>query len=165
MRRNRAHFNLPEGRGAAMYIELSIDGVTVINAELDLPTLVRRLQEAEECGLWLSAPLTFDQAKDLVSRLDTRTLELVRQTVFRGRVITWPNAMEICGITTGGFHEFDREWLNPLDRMVETVRDGEPGVLISWVPDTPEWHSEDRKDLKFYIDGPALKALRKVLIG
>ena len=48
-----------------MHVGLRIDGVTIVDGELDLHSLVIRLKEAEEYGLWLCTPLTFEQAQDL----------------------------------------------------------------------------------------------------
>lgn len=148
-----------------MHIDLRIEGVTVVNGELELHSLIKRLQEAEEYGLWLCTPLTFEQAKDLVSRLSPEALELVRQIVLRGGSITWPNVMKICRISTGGFPEFFFQWHEPLTRSVATVTGRTSGELVAWIPDTPEWDTDDCKDVKFYIDGPALKSLRQVFLG
>ncbi len=148
-----------------MHIELRVEGITVVDGELDLRSLIERLEELEDYGLWSSAPLTFEQAKDLVSHLDVRSLELVRQIVLRGGSITWPHVKRICGIVTGSFYDFERDWLTPLCGLVLKVRGEVPSELITWIPDGPEWSSEGMKDVKFYIDGPALRSLRTVLLG
>ncbi|PVE20641.1 hypothetical protein DC522_31070 [Microvirga sp. KLBC 81] len=148
-----------------MHIELHIDGVTVVDGELDLRSVINRLEEAEEYGLWASSPLTFDQAKELLIRLDTRTLELVRQIVLRGGSITWPHAAQICGIPDEDYDAFYREWVKPLNRVVATVRGEEDSVLIAWRPDQGDWESDAEGNTRFDIDGQALKSLRKVLIG
>lgn len=148
-----------------MHIELRIEGITVVDEDLELGPLISRLQEAERCGLWFSAPLTFEQAKNLVSRLDATTLELVRQIVLRGGSITWPQAAKICGIVSGDFNEFETIWLEPLNRVVEAVSGGERGRLITEDPNDPAWDTGDMKDVKLDIDGPTLRSLRKVLLG
>ena len=148
-----------------MHVDLRIDGVTIVDGELDLHSLIIRLQEAEEYGLWLCTPLTFEQAQDLVSRLSPEMLELVRQVVLRGGSITWPNVMKICRIGIGGFHEFLFQWHLPLKQLVGTVTGRNTGELVTWIPDALEWDSDGCKDVKFYIDGPALTSLRQVLLG
>jgi hypothetical protein len=92
-------------------------------------------------------------------------LELVRQVVLRGGSITWPNVMKICRIGIGGFHEFLSQWHLPLKQLVETVTGRNSGELVAWIPDGPEWDSDGCKDVKFYIDGPALKSLRQALLS
>jgi hypothetical protein len=148
-----------------MHIELRVEGITVVDGELDLHSLISRLREAVEYGLWSSSPLTYDQAKDLLIRLDTKTLELVRQIVLRGGSITWPHVAEICGIPTEDYDEFYNEWVKPLNRVVATVRGEEPSALIGWFPGQGDWETDDEGNIRFDIDGPALRSLRKVLIG
>ncbi len=149
-----------------MHIELRIEGITVVDDELELHSLIERLEEAEEQGLWSSPPLSFEQAQDLVSRLDTTTLELVRKIVVRGGSISWSLAMQTCGNFKGILGEFETKWLEPLSRMTGAVRQNPPEMLIHWMVPGPESKmSEDVDAMKFCIDGPALRSLRKVLIG
>jgi hypothetical protein len=157
-------FTSPEERGDTMHIELRIDGVTFIDSKLDFRSLITHLEAADEIGPWASDPLTTDQAKDLLSRLDPKQLELVRQIVLRGGSIAMPEIAKVCGITTGDLDTFASYWLLPINRIVETIRGGASCTLIAWKPDRPDWGNEACQDIKYYIDGPALQSLTKALL-
>jgi len=157
-------FTTLEERGETMHIELRIDGVTFIDSKLDFRSLITHLEAAEEIGPWASDPLTMDQAKDLLIRLDPKQLELVRQIVLRGGSIAMPEIAKVCGITTGDLDTFANDWLPPVNRIVETVRGGDSRTLINWKPDRPDWGNEAWEDIKYYIDGPALQSLTKALL-
>ncbi len=153
-----------------MHIELRIDGITAVDEELDLRALIDLLEEADEDGFWWSAPLTFRQAKDLLSRVDTRTLELIRQIVLRGGSITWPHVGRIFGIGPSNWLELHAEWLMPLNQLAgavsrETNQNRKLRWLIRWDQITPEREANNLRDVKYEIGDADLQSLRKALLG
>jgi hypothetical protein len=154
-----------------MRVEVQFEGELVITgnvAEANLGSLMglltnvkveKRLEPDEPP---YSDPITAAQAKELVSRLDTRCVELLRQIALGGGSITWPQVQKICGIKGRNFGQYLDQYHHKINDAVRMVTRGEHRFLITYEDGAPAWETPDWKDAKLEIDGPALMSLKEV---
>jgi hypothetical protein len=149
-----------------MRVELQFGGKIVINgniAEADLRSLMSLAKSAQVEEPWYSAPITVAQAKELVSLLDTKSVELLRQIVLGGGSITWPQVQKICDIKGTDFGQYHYRYGDKIERILWMITQGEHRYLITYEDGAPAWETDDWKDVKLEIDGPALLSLKEVL--
>jgi uncharacterized protein YheU (UPF0270 family) len=111
---------------------------------------------------WYSAPITVAQAKELISLLDEKSVALLRQIVLGHGSITWPEVQKICGIKGTDFGQYHNQYGVKIEKAVRTVSQGEHRYVITYEDGAPAWDTEDWKDVKLEIDGPALTSLKEV---
>ncbi len=151
-----------------MRVKLQFEGKIVITgniAKADLRSDMGLVKGAEMEEPWYSAPITVAQAKELVSLLDEKSIELLRQIVLGGGSITWPQVQKICGIKGTNFRQYRDQYDKKINHAVRMVTQGEHGGLITYEDGAPEWCADDWKDAKLEIDGPALMSLKEVFVA
>jgi hypothetical protein len=144
----------------ALFQERSI-GFDPISGSTFVFDALAKSAEVEEP--WYSAPITVAQAKELIGLLDTKSVELLRQIVLGGGSITWPQVQKICGIKGTNFGHCLDQYNHKINDAVWIVTQGEQRFLITYEDGAPAWETDDWKDAKLEIDGPALMSLREVL--
>jgi hypothetical protein len=116
--------------------------------------------EAEEPPY--SDPITVAQAKELIGLLDEKSIELLRQIALGDGSIAWPQVQNICGISGTDFGHYHYCYGEKIERALQTITQGEKRYLIMYEDGAPAWDTDDWKDVKLEIDGPALMSLREV---
>ena len=111
---------------------------------------------------WYSDPITVAQAKKLVSFLDTWNVELLRQITLGGGSITWPQMQKVCCIRGTNFDQYHNQHCGKIDHVLQVITKGEHRYLITYEDGAPAWDTDDWKDVKLEIDGPALTSLKEV---
>jgi hypothetical protein len=111
---------------------------------------------------WHSAPITVAQATELIALLDATSVELLRQITLGGGSITWPQVQKICDIEGTDFDRYHSHYEARIKQAVQTVTQGKHAFLITYEDGAPEWCTDDWKDAKLEIDGPALLSLKEV---
>ncbi|GEO17451.1 hypothetical protein [Microvirga aerophila] len=148
-----------------MRVELQFEGEVVITgklAEADLRSLLSLFKDAEVEETWHSAPITVTQAQQLIALLDAPSVELLRQITLGGGSITWPQVQKICDIKGTDFDRYHSYYEERIEQAVRTVTQGKHAFLITYEDGAPEWCTDDWKDAKLEIDGPALISLQEV---
>jgi hypothetical protein len=148
-----------------MRVELQFESKMVITGNLadrDLRSLMSLCKGVEVDEPWYSAPITVAQAKELVGLLDAKSVELLRQIALGGGNIAWPQVEEICGIKGTNFGQYVDQYSDKIDHAVRTVTQGKSWGLITYEDGAPAWETDDWKDAKLEIDGPALMSLKEV---
>jgi uncharacterized protein YheU (UPF0270 family) len=120
---------------------------------------------AEVVQPWYSDPITVAQANELIGLLDAKSVELLRQIVLGDGSITWPEVQKICGIKGTDFGQYHYQYGDKIEQAVRTVTQGEHRYLITYEDGAPAWDTDDWRDVKLEIDGPALISLREVFAG
>jgi hypothetical protein len=120
------------------------------------------LKDAEVDQPWYSDPITVAQAKELISLLSERSVELLRQIVLGVGSITWPQVQKICGIKGTDFGQYHYQYGEKIEEAVRMVSQGEHRYVITYEDGAPAWDTDDWNDVKLEIDGPALMSLREV---
>jgi uncharacterized protein YheU (UPF0270 family) len=112
-----------------------------------------------------SDPITMAQAKELIACLDEKCVELLRQIVLGDGSITWPQVQQICGIEGTDFGHYHYCYGEKIRQALHTITQGEHRYLITYEDGAAAWDTDDWKDARLEVDGPALMSLREVLAG
>lgn len=142
-----------------LYAEEHQIGVISLNM-----TALRRIMAAAAAAENASAsstPMTPKQARDLISRIDPKSVELLEAIAKNedGRV-SWAEMKRILKIKE--WHDFTRRYGKGITRALRYVLDEPDARLIHWSDE--EW-PEDKDlwdDSEVWIDGQALKSIRIV---
>jgi len=143
-----------------MHLELKIEGQTVVNANVDVRTLIALLKAAGQAAT-KSTPISVEQATSLINRVDTKSVEFLKLVAENNGFATWPQMQRIFGIKGNEWTEFTSRHGKGITRALRHITGGKHDVLVQWDDDDPEWNADDWKDAKVYIDGDALISLRK----
>jgi uncharacterized protein YheU (UPF0270 family) len=130
--------------------------------DADQPPLINLCKGAEAEEPPYSDPITVAQAEELLGLLDEKSIELLRQIVQGDGSISWPQVQNICDISGTDFGHYHYCYGEKIERALQTITQGEQRYLITYEEGTPAWDTDDWKDVKLEIDGPALMSLREV---
>jgi hypothetical protein len=149
-----------------MRLELRFEGkieITGNDGDADLHSLLSSLlQDFEVEELWHSPLITVAQARELIRLLDANSVELLRQIALGDGSITWPYVERICGIKGTDFVQYLVRYNDKINAVLQAVTQGKHSWLITYEDGAPAWATDDWKDAKLEIDGPALLALKKI---
>lgn len=140
-----------------MRIELSIDGTSVVKIDIDRDELISRLfdpSERQTRQAVFSTPITTVQARDLISRLNPKTVMFLRELAKAGGSISWANIQAIFGVTE--WKEFSNSYNRGITRALRNITKDSGAWLVNW--NDKEWAEGNER---VFIEGPALEALRE----
>ena len=143
-----------------MQIEVKLDGRTVVNADLELDTAMAVVLSAIQASpKSRSATITEDQAQILITKIDGRSVDLLKLIASNGGFATWREMRKVLGI--------DDEWAEYTTRYGKGITrafrhiTGDNGKLIFWDDNDPIWDVNESEG-RVYIDGKALQSLKAV---
>ena len=148
-----------------MRVRLQCDGraeSTDNLADADRRPLISLSKSTDVEQPWYSDPITVAQAKKLVSLLDTANVELLRHITRGGGSINWPQVQKICHIRGTNFSQYHDQHGGKIDQVLRAITKGEHRYLITYEDGAPAWDTDDWKDVRLEIDGPALMSLKEV---
>ena len=148
-----------------MDFEIKIDGHVAVKAEIN-PSLFRSFLSgtAPPFGVPKSAPLTAAQVEDLLSRIDTKSVQFLKQIAANNGRITWGDARTIFGIEDPtDWSAFSASYGKGITRAVRNILGDRSARLVWWDDHDKTWESTESKDpALLFVDGPALQALQQL---
>lgn len=146
-----------------MQIEIKIDGQSLVNMQLDEGLLFKVLGKTSGAlGMPKSTPITVAQAKDLLSRIDTKSVQFLKQIAMNSGEIGWGEMRRIFGINDE-WSEFSSSYGKGITRALRHLTNDKSARLVWW--DDADWPDDGRAGTwdhcKVFVDGPALKSLRE----
>ncbi len=149
-----------------MNIEMFVDGQLLVKTDLDFPLLLKVIADAarQHASESKSTPATESQMKDLLSRIDQRSVEYLNTiAASEDGSITWHKMREIFGIKKeNDWAAYSGSFGKGITRAYRKILNDKSARLIWWIEadwDEYEWDSDM---CCVSIDGPALSALRSV---
>jgi hypothetical protein len=148
-----------------MNFEMFVDGQSLVKIDLNFPLLARVIREAakdHEGADARSTPATEAQMRDLLSRIDQRSVQFLKAIgASEEGSIAWTKMREI-------FHiEKEDDWAaysgsfgKGITRAYRKILGDKAARLVWWIDADFEEHEWDSDMCSVYIDGPALSALR-----
>lgn len=149
-----------------MMLELLLDGRCVVKVDLNLPLLVQALQSS--VGKQVNArstPATEAQMRDLLSRIDPRSVEYLKAIARNADgTITWKNMRLIFGIEKeNDWSAYSGSFGKGITRAYRKILGNQTAKLVWW--NDADWDEADWDDdmCAVFVDGPALEALRAAI--
>lgn len=147
-------------------LELLLDGRCVVKVDLNLPLLVQALQSS--VGKQVNArstPATEAQMRDLLSRIDPRSVEYLKGIARNADgTITWKNMRLIFGIEKeNDWSAYSGSFGKGITRAYRKILGNQTAKLVWW--NDADWDEADWDDdmCAVFVDGPALEALRAAI--
>lgn len=147
-------------------IQIVIDGQLAVNASIDLAALGFGSQQTSLTHERVSknTPMTTPQAREILSRIDARSAEFLRQIAANGGQITFGEARTTYGIgAPGDWSAYASIFGRGITRAVRKVLADTSARLVWWEDSDPTWKENDFDAAKLFIDGHALESLREVI--
>jgi hypothetical protein len=149
-----------------MLVEVKIDGQSLVNMELNETLLTRLLGSVTApIAVARSTPITLAQTEALLSRIDGRSVQFLKQIAANNGKIAWGEMRRIFGITNGtdsGWSEFSASYGKGITRALRHLTGDKSARLVWW--DDAEWPNGSAAgswdSCNVYVDGPALESLR-----
>ncbi|WSG95350.1 hypothetical protein U8P76_23565 [Rhizobium johnstonii] len=144
-----------------MLLELSLNGVAVVKAEIDAQKIQGLLGTAlRAVSVPQSTPMSVEQARELLSRINEKSAVFLRRVAENNGHATWAEMQSIFGYKGTNWTDFSNSHNRGINTALGSIL-GTPGCkLVSWDDDEKEWKSEGWSEGRVYIDGEALRALR-----
>jgi hypothetical protein len=148
-----------------MNIEMLVDGQPLVKVDLDVALLARILRAvAEDSGDAdaKSTPATEAQMKELLSRIDQRSVQfLTALAASEDGSITWIKMREIFGIKDeDDWAAYSGSFGKGITRAYRKILGDKTARLVWWIDADWDEHDWDSEMCSVYVDGPALGALR-----
>ena len=142
-----------------MELDISIDGKKIATLTVDRAALARVLATASDADDTFSTPMTPRNAKDLLSRIDPKSVELLTAIANsdNGRIM-WGDVKEILDIEE--WKDFSRRYGKGITRAFRHILDDGDARLIHWDDDDWEGDEDEWDDCEMWVDGQALESLR-----
>lgn len=157
-------------KGITMDFEIRVDGQVAVKMEINTSIFSNLLQTtalgsmtadskpASAPMIAKSAPMTRQQAQELLSRIDGKSAHFLKQLAANNGTIKWADARAIFGIQNqDNWSEFSAGYGKGITRAVRHILGDKSARLVWWIDE--EW--EDMDEGLIYVDGPALDALRE----
>jgi hypothetical protein len=132
----------------------------LIGASSDMSTT-----DEEHAETWSSTPITSEQARELIQKVDKATVEVIRQALLNEKdgvaVIDWSVAKKLTGVEN--WVQFARGRLGGLHRSLSSII-GQPRSTLIW--EGEGWVEDEEGDYSsgtLAIDGPAVRSLKIAL--
>lgn len=120
--------------------------------------------EVGHSEIW-STPITSEQARELIQKVDKATVEVIRQALMNEKdgvaIIDWSVAKKITGVKN--WVQFARGRLGGLHRSLSSII-GQPKSTLIW--EGEGWVEDEQGDYSsgtLAIDGPAVRSLKAAL--
>lgn len=153
-----------------MNITLAVDGQVVININLDTALIPKLLPSfggaitAHHHHMSKSTPVSKAQMEELLSRIDTKSVQFLKQLAANNGSITWGEMRSIFGIdTTDDWTSFSAGYGKGITRALRNILQDKSARLIWWLDEEWDEEAEDWDPYHVYIDGPALQTLRQAV--
>lgn len=148
-----------------MNFEMLVDGQSLVKIDVDVVLLARILREAargEDGEDAKSTPATEAQMKDLLSRIDQRSVQFLTAIAKSDDgAITWTKMREIFGIKEeDDWAAYSGSFGKGITRAYRKILGDKTARLIWWIDADWDEHEWDSDMCSVYVDGPALLALR-----
>jgi len=148
-------------------IVLTVDGQIAIDADINLPLIIKLLRGASVAALIQrvpkSTPISTDQARELLARVDEKSAHFLKQLAANGGEMTWGEMRKLFGI--GDVQEtsaFTNRYGKGITRALRHLLGDKSARLVWWDDFEWVWDDLDKVDgYKVYMDGPALRALQE----
>ena len=111
-----------------------------------------------------STPMTGEQARELLSKVDSKSARFLRQIAANGGKITWDDMRSIFGIAKkDDWNAYALSYGKGITRAFRHLLQNRSARLVWWID--KDWSTEPwGSDLvAVYIDGPALQSLKSVI--
>lgn len=149
-----------------MNLELLLDGRSVVKVELNLPLLVQALQTSVgKDANARSTPATVAQMRDLLSRIDPRSVEYLKAIAKNtDGAIAWKSMRPIFGIEKeDDWSAYSGSFGKGITRAYRKILGDQTAKLVWW--NEADWEKADWNDdmCAVFVDGPALDALRAAI--
>lgn len=148
-------------------IVVTVDGQVAIDADINVPLIVRLLQRASAVTLTQSVPkstpISTDQARELLARVDEKSAHFLKQLAANGGKMTWGEMRKLFGINdVQETSAFTNRYGKGITRALRHLLGDKSARLVWWDDFEWVWDDLDKVDAyKVYIDGPALLALQE----
>jgi hypothetical protein len=148
-----------------MGVEIKIDGSTLVNMQVDLDVFAKLMNGAiPTTSVSRSSPITVPQAHDLLSRIDGKSVQFLKQIAANNGEIGWGEMQRIFGINDV-WSEFSSSYGKGITRALRHLLGDKSARLVWW--DDADWPDSDQPgtwdDCKVFVDGVALKSLREAI--
>ena len=149
-----------------MYLELKVDGETVATMTLNTEFLEQYLQKPltiNHAPPSRSTPMTEAEIKDLLSRIDVKSVDFLKRIAASDGSITWGEMRQIFGIKdVKDWPAFSSGHGKGITRALRHVKGDKSARLVWW--DDDEWEEDPSQwdPCEVHVDGSALQALRAV---
>lgn len=143
-----------------MNFDMVLDGQSVVKIDVDLPMLAHMLQRAFQLDADAqSTPATETQMRDLLSRIDQRSGQFLREIAASDDgSITWVRMRTIFGIANNDWSAYSGSFGKGMTRAYRNILNDKTARLVWWID--ANWDDWDDDMSAVYIDGAALVALR-----
>lgn len=145
-----------------MRMEIFMDGVAVVKADVNVPKLMSLLKSAVErpSGPAKSEPMTPDQAEELVRRVHASSANFLKQIAERDGQLTWSEMRKIFGYQGKDWTAFSNSHNRGINNSLGAILNKTGVRLVHWDDDEPEWGEEGWDNARVYVDGQALQSLK-----
>ena len=151
-----------------MNIEMVVDGRSLVKIDVNLATLVLALRESvkkEERGGAESTPANKSQMRELLSRIDQKSVAFLRRiAASEDGSITWTQMREVFAIKQADdWSAYSGSFGKGMTRAYRNILGDRSARLVSW--NEADWteYDWDSDMCNVYVDGPALVALRAAI--
>ncbi|MGO7638256.1 hypothetical protein [Rhizobium leguminosarum] len=146
-----------------MLLELSLNGISVVKADIDAPKIKALLGSAlRSFSIPKSVPMTVDQARELLTRVHERSAVFLRRIAENNGYATWSEMQSIFGYKGTNWNDFSNSHNRGINTALGSILKTPGCKLVHWDDDETEWKDKTWADGRVYIDGEALKSLRLV---
>ncbi|MBB2841494.1 UNVERIFIED_ORG: hypothetical protein GGE64_005277 [Rhizobium etli] len=144
-----------------MLVELSLNGVAVVKAEVDAQKIQGLLATAfRAISVPQSTPMSVEQARELLTRINEKSAIFLRRIAENNGFATWAEMQSIFGYKGTNWTDFSNSHNRGINTALGSIL-GTPGCkLVTWNDDEKEWDEETWAGGRVYVDGEALRALR-----
>lgn len=150
-----------------MQFEISIDGTSVVKADIDASKLLSLLSAAVALppGPSKSEPMTPSQAEELIRRVHVASVGFLKQMAERNGQMTFGEVRQIFGYAKNDWNAFSNGHNRGMNTSLGNILNKTGVRLVHWNDDEKVWDDKARWDEgHVYIDGQALQSL-KVAFG
>ncbi len=144
-----------------IHVTLSIGGEVVFTGEISVAKFLLALtastsNPATGTSHHKSYPITVEQAKHLIRKIDKKSANFLRTLAHNDGEITFKSMCEIFDIER--WAEYSGSFGKGITRALRHMTDNSSASLIWWNDD--EWVVDDDPNGSVYVDGQALKSLQ-----
>lgn len=145
-----------------MRMEILMDGVAVVKADVNVPKLISLLNAAvvRPSGPAKSEPITPDQAEELIRRVHAASANFLKRIAEENGRLTWSEMRQIFGYQGQDWTAFSNSHNRGINNSLGSILNKTGVRLVHWDDDAPEWEEEGWDNAPVYVDGQALQSLK-----
>jgi len=146
-----------------MQFELKIDGHPMASLDVDVAAVkavLAHLAFVPATNSARSTPMTPAQVRELLSRVDPKSVAFLTALAKSSGELRWPQMQEIFEIDA--WNDYSRRFGKGITRALRFVLGDDNAKLVWW--DEADWpDDEEWSQSKVYVDGQALQSLQEVV--